>query len=137
MKGDPLRFIHFSGYGATIEKCMNDWLPEGDHPFRKLYSEYSKLHDKNNEDGVSKTPWSYSQYYSGEKIDDKLRVEYRKNNDVMFSIDDPFALNNNDVKKMLRLKKENNTSKVLNSLKDNGIKVTFSKILGHLKNKGK
>lgn len=55
----------------------------------------------------------------------------------MFSIDDPFALNNNDVKKMLRLKKENNTSKVLNSLKDNGIKVTFSKILGHLKNKGK
>ena len=29
----------------------------------------------------------------------------------MFSIDDPFALNNNDVKKMLRLKKENNTSK--------------------------
>lgn len=137
VKGDPLRFIHFSGYGATIEKCMNDWLPEGDHPFRKLYSEYSKLHDKNNEDGVSKTPWSYSQYYSGEKIDDKLRVEYRKNNDVMFSIDDPFALNNNDVKKMLRLKKENNTSKVLNSLKDNGIKVTFSKILGHLKNKGK
>lgn len=78
VKGDPLRFIHFSGYGATIEKCMNDWLPEGDHPFRKLYSEYSRLHDKNNEDGVSKTPWSYSQYYSGEKIDDKLRVEYRK-----------------------------------------------------------
>ena len=45
VKGDPLRFIHFSGYGATIKR-MNDWLPEGDHPFRKLYREYSKLHEK-------------------------------------------------------------------------------------------
>ena len=34
VKGEPLRFIHFSGYGATIKKCMQDWLPEGNHPFR-------------------------------------------------------------------------------------------------------
>ncbi len=101
VKGDPLRFIHFSGYGATIEKCMNDWLPEGEHPFRELYSEYSKLHEKNNEDNVSKTPWSYSKYYSGEDVDDELRVEYRSNNDVMFSIEDPFALSNKEMKHIL------------------------------------
>ena len=33
VKGDPIRFIHFSGYGKTAQKCMNDWLPEGEHPF--------------------------------------------------------------------------------------------------------
>lgn len=130
VKGDPLRFIHFSGYGATIEKCMNDWLPEGDHPFRKLYSEYSKLHDKNNEDGVSKTSWSYSQYYSGEKIDDKLRVEYRKNDDVMFSIDDPFELNNKMMKKLL-VKKENN--KIIRGFefwRKNGTFKTIKRLIG-------
>lgn len=130
VKGDPLRFIHFSGYGATIEKCMNDWLPEGDHPFRKLYSEYSKLHDKNNEDGVYKTSWSYSQYYSGEKIDDKLRVEYRKNDDVMFSIDDPFELNNKMMKKLL-VKKENN--KIIRGFefwRKNGTFKTIKRLIG-------
>ena len=105
VKGDPLRFIHFSGYGATIEKCMKDWLPEGEHPFRELYCEYSKLHEKNNEDNVSKTPWSYSKYYSGESIDDTLRVKYRSNNEVMFSIEDPFALSNAEMKQRLTNKK--------------------------------
>lgn len=32
VKGDPIRFIHFSGYGKTAQKCMRDWLPEGEHP---------------------------------------------------------------------------------------------------------
>lgn len=47
VKGDPIRFIHFSGYGKTAQKCMRDWLPEGEHPFRELYAEYSKHHEKN------------------------------------------------------------------------------------------
>lgn len=101
VQGDPLRFIHFSGYGASAQKCMNDWLPEGNHPFKELYEEYSKLHEKNNEDNVSTTPWSYSVYYSGEKINDALRVRYRSNYDVMFSIEDPFALSNAEIKKKL------------------------------------
>ena len=134
VKGDPLRFIHFSGYGATIEKCMNDWLPEGEHPFRELYSEYSKLHEKNNEDNVSKTPWSYSKYYSGEDIDDALRVEYRSNNDVMFSIEDPFALSNKEMKRLLTSNaNKSNYQKVVESFKRDGFKSTFLKIVNHLK----
>lgn len=134
VKGDPLRFIHFSGYGATIEKCMNDWLPEGEHPFRELYHNYSELHDQNNSDQVSKTPWSYSQYNSGERIDDKLRVKYRQNNDVMFGIEDPFALSNSEMKHLLS---GNNTpsnyQKVIKSFKRDGVKSTFLKIIEHLK----
>lgn len=106
VQGDPLRFIHFSGYGASAQKCMKDWLPEGNHPFKELYEEYSKLHEKNNSDNVSATIWSYATYYSGEKINDILRVRYRSNYDVMFGIEDPFALSNKQM--MKKLKKEQN-----------------------------
>lgn len=98
VQGDPLRFIHFSGFGATAQKCMNDWLPEGDHPFRELYTEYGFQHAKNNADSISKTPWSYNYYYSGEKIDDSLRAKYRSDYDLMFSMEDPFALSNKEMR---------------------------------------
>lgn len=102
INGDPLRFIHFSGYGATAEMCMRKWLPGGDHPFKKLYKEYSELHEANNRDGISKMPWSYSSYKSGEKIDDQIRFAYRKDYDVMFSIEDPFEFNNKYMENQLR-----------------------------------
>lgn len=103
--GKPLRFIHFSGYGPTAEKCMRDWLPQGEHPFRELYAEYSKIHEKNNEDKISSTSWSYGQYYSGEKIDDLLREKYRGDYDLMFSMEDPFALSNREMRKKIKGKK--------------------------------
>lgn len=94
VNGDPLRFIHFSGYGDTIENCMRNWLPEEDHLFRKLYKEYSAVHENNNLDSISKTPWSYACYNSGEKIDDEIRKAYRTNYDLMFSIENPFEQSN-------------------------------------------
>lgn len=105
VKGDEIRFIHFSGYGASAQKCMKDWLPEGEHPFRELYEEYAAKHEKNNDDGVSKTVWTYSQYYSGEKVDDALRTKYRSDYDVMFSMEDPFALSNKEMKAKISKKK--------------------------------
>lgn len=131
VKGDPLRFVHFSGYGATIEKCMRDWLPEGEHLFKNLYKEYSKKHEENNMDKVSKTPWSYDEYYSNEKIADKLRVQYRSNSDVMFSIEDPFALSNKQIARKLKGKKKKETSLIelgLLSLKMDGVKSTWKKM---------
>lgn len=100
--GDPLRFIHFSGYGKVIENCMNNWLPEGDHPFRELYKAYSLEHEKNNADNISKTVWSYATYESGEKIDDSLRLKYRVDYDFMFSMENPFALSNAEMKKRIK-----------------------------------
>lgn len=135
VKGDPIRFIHFSGYGKTAQKCMNDWLPEGEHPFRELYAEYSEHHEKNNSDCVSGTPWSYSCYYSGENIDDSLRAKYRSNYDVMFSTDDPFAMSNKEMKKALK-KGSNNQSllgKVKYVIKNEGISGLFKRIKAKLK----
>ncbi|MDF2855490.1 MAG: hypothetical protein K0Q87_1341 [Neobacillus sp.] len=94
VKGDPIRFIHYSGFGESAEKCMRDWLPEGEHPFKELYSEYAKIHDANNADSISKTLWSYSCYASGERIEDSIRIAYRMDYDVMFSVEDPFEFGN-------------------------------------------
>jgi hypothetical protein len=73
---------------------MRDWLPEGEHPFKELYSEYAKIHDANNADSISKTLWSYSCYASGERIEDSIRIAYRMDYDVMFSVEDPFEFGN-------------------------------------------
>lgn len=93
VKGYPLRFIHFSGQGAMAEKCMRDWLPEGDHPFKELYSEYSELHAKSDNDNVSKTPWTYNEYTDGTMISDKIRIGYRDNISWL-QIENPFELGN-------------------------------------------
>lgn len=139
IKDHPLRFIHFSGYGASAEKCMREWLPEGPHPFKDLYAKYCEIHEKNNADGVSKTPWSYSTYKSNEKIDDKIRIAYRKDYDLMFSIEDPFALSNTYLRKAL---KSRGTKRSINDIfkrsiyiiKTQGIKSFMKKAIKKLTN---
>ena len=101
IQGDPLRFIHFSGFGASAEKCMRDWLPEDEVPFHTLYREYAQQHEKNNADDVSHTAWTYGVCKNNEKIDDSLRLRYRSNYDVMFSIDNPFAMSNSEMRRRL------------------------------------
>ncbi|WP_098749148.1 glycosyltransferase [Paenibacillus sp. EZ-K15] len=133
IKGDPIRFIHFSGYGDTAQMCMRKWLPEGDHPFKKLYSEYSEIHDANNADAISKTTWTYSSYTSGEKIEDSVRYAYRKDYDVMFSVEDPFEFSNEYFNKKignltLITKSSGVISKSFKVIRTQGFKAFFRKV---------
>lgn len=105
IEGDALRFIHFSGYGRTAQKCMDDWLPEEGILFRKLYAEYSEKHDANDSDHISKSPWSYANYESGERVDDAVRRAYRSNWDVMFVHENPFARSNAEYRRLLGVSK--------------------------------
>lgn len=105
IQGDELRFIHFSGYGQTAENCISNWLPEGEHIFKRLYKQYSIVHDNNNYDNISKSKWCYSTYKSGKKIDDSIREKYRKNNEVMFKYENPFEKSNEFYKQELNQKK--------------------------------
>ena len=147
VKGDELRFIHFSGYGKVLKNCINNWLPEGEHPFKYLYKEYRKKHDKNNEDKVSESVWTYSVYNSGEKIDDNLRIKYRNNTQVMFGIENPFDLSNKELRRRLEDCEKNSAMKhriisninkenyqlVVESFKRDGLKSTFLKIVKYFK----
>lgn len=91
VKGDPLRFIHFSGQGAMAEKCMREWLPKGDHAFKKLYQEYDRLHTLSDADHVSDTAWTYAAYENGSMISNEVRIAYRDNISWL-PIENPFAL---------------------------------------------
>jgi len=133
VKGDPLRFIHFSGFGALLERCMDDWLPKGDHVFRRLYSDYEKLHKKSDGDSVSKTPWSYGSFFSGEPIENEVRIKYREH---YYSPDNdlnPFGQSNADILRapIKTGKKENPVGickRVYRVIKYEGVKALFSKV---------
>lgn len=94
ISGDPLRFIHYSGYGAVLDKCCQDWLPPGDHCFKALYRAYAALHEANNADGISKTPWSYSSFLSGEEILPEVRLLYRYDPDILRAQENPYQRSN-------------------------------------------
>lgn len=138
VNGDPLRFIHFSGLGATAEKCMREWLPENETVFHKLYNEYVEAHNINDRDMVSKTTWSYSNYYSGEEILPEIRHRYRSNYDVMFSIEDPFSKSNDYFKHAIVKKGLGSKTKALlftvkTLYKTKGIKGVIIKVKDKLK----
>lgn len=100
--GDPLRFIHFSGFGASTETCMERWLPPGEHPFRTLYAQYSQVHADCDSDGISKTPWSYATFASGEAIDGLVRQFYRDRYWDMLQYGNPFQRSNAFYRDLMR-----------------------------------
>lgn len=137
VEGDPLRFIHYSGYGSVLNNCIEQWLPKGeDHPFKKLHAAYSQLHDANDRDGISKTNWTYAAYNSGERIDDKIRAKYRSDYDLMFSIENPFALSNHYFKRELNngiaQKIGRTLAKMKHIIKTQGFSVLIKKIVKKL-----
>ena len=58
-------------------------------------------------------------------------MQYRGNTDVMFSIQDPFSLNNRKIAQMLKHKKKKELSLIklgVMSLIEDGVKVTWKKV---------
>ena len=132
IEGDPLRFVHFSGLGPSAEKCMREWLPDGTHPFKELYTQYKEIHDKNNVDHISETAWSYGYFTSGEKIKDLVRSGYRSNYDVMFAEEDPFSKSNAFYESLIRATTRNGKDifykKVIRILKNDGFLGLLKKV---------
>lgn len=93
VQDQPVRFVHYSGYGAVAKQCMEKWQGENAAAFTEMYDEYCVQHEKNNEDQISKTPWSYNTYHDGKSIASEVRRRYRTDWDLMFANEDPFALN--------------------------------------------
>lgn len=93
VQDQPVRFVHYSGYGAVAKQCMEKWQGENAAAFTEMYDAYCVQHEKNNEDQISKMPWSYSTYHDGKEIATEVRRRYRTDWDLMFLNEDPFALN--------------------------------------------
>ena len=97
IKGDPLRFAHFSDLETIFERCMDDWLPPGEKVVHGLYDEYKKLHTSYNSDGISRSSWSYATYFSGEKISDSARIFFRDNRHLFPADTNPYSLSDGEI----------------------------------------
>jgi len=115
VNGDPLRFIHFSGFdGGTIDWAIEQWaIGSCKEIFRDLYEEYKKFQQENNRDNMSSFKWSYDFYSNGEKISNKARLVFRDNLEKC-PVENPFAL---DDAKILRYGKTKFHRKIKNILK--------------------
>jgi len=131
---DPLRFIHFSGFDSgTIDWAIKEWMRDKmDSPFIGLYKEYIATLNKFGHTTLGKLPWSYSSYSSGEKVDTRVRVYYRKV--LSGKIDNPFTLSNRSI---MKIGKElgNSSSefsrkfnKGIKMLREDGVKAVVKKV---------
>ena len=125
--GHPLRFIHFSGYDSgTIEWAMREWLPQEENAFPELYRCYGVALARYDQHGLSGTPWSYQQYLSGEKIDDRARLILREQ---PISVN-PFSLSNRallEMKPPETAPAEKLLRKALRVLRDEGLGTFLAK----------
>lgn len=98
INGDPLRFIHFSGYDSgTIDKAIGWWLTDANREtFVKLYADYRQVLAANGQSELGKLPWSYATYEDGRAISGAVRVAYR-NRDLWGKIPEPFASSDEDI----------------------------------------
>lgn len=131
---DPLRFIHFSGFGSSAKMCMKKWLPNEEHVFYELYNEYANIHQENDKDSISKTQWSYSRYSTGEKIEDSVRKKYREDYDLMFSIENPFLKSNKYFIENICSPSRNLLKKCIKVIKEEGILCFLKKVKGAILN---
>lgn len=133
VNNDPLRFIHFSGYGEVAETCIKKWLPAEETAFKDLYKDYAIIHDSNDYDKISSSAWSYNMYFSGEAILKKIRIAYRSNYDVMFAQENPFDYSNRYFARLTSKTKSSTIElyilKVINIIKHEGLKSLIKKVI--------
>ncbi len=103
IQGMPLRFIHFSGFGYVAGQCMERWMDDGNRAFTELYNAYGEMHAACDADEVSKTPWSYATYTSGQPIDREVRIAWRECWEIMGDTGNPFERSNAYLRKLFGL----------------------------------
>lgn len=89
--GSALRCVHFAS--NFLEAAS--WIDESKGCiYNDIYNEYAEELEEMGQSRMSKIPWSYSFFTSGEQIADKAKTAYRKHYYDNPEIDNPFSLSN-------------------------------------------
>lgn len=97
--GENLYFLHFSGFDKgdfeeSVEKYYGD-----DGAIVEIINIYKQSLDEMNIFKISDR-WDFDYYYSGEKVDSRSRMLYRKYTDFFDDIDNPYELSNESILKL-------------------------------------
>ncbi len=105
---DELVFFHFSGFDSGANLTVFDYyVNEKDAIEFKIRDQYIADLNRMKQESLGNYCWSYSLYESGEKIDNKIRTEYR--NQKYFNViqESPFSKSNAYFSHVLCNKKKN------------------------------
>lgn len=103
INGQPLRFAHFSGYdGGTIRMIMKWWMTAfNEDCYREMVDDYTRELDDCGQRIYGKTHWTYACYENGKLINDDVRIQYRDENKLRWTIDDPYNYSDKQLSAML------------------------------------
>lgn len=103
-----LVFFHYSGFDSGAnETVFNYYVPDKTNYIYKLREEYVNEMNENEQSSIGKYPWTYNFYFNGEPINRDIRKQYRDTKLFTSIEENPFALSDNHLYKMMNPDKEN------------------------------
>jgi hypothetical protein len=96
----PLVFFHFSGFDSGAnETVINRYVPDKSEYIYTLRNAYIEKLKQNDFHEMSRRPWSYGYYRSGEKIEKEIRRLYRDKMEMFKEyLVDPFDESNDSIR---------------------------------------
>ncbi len=132
-----LVFFHYSGFDSGAnETVFNYYVPDKDNYIYKLRNEYIEKMNSKNQSSLGNYKWSYDYYFNGEKIDRKIRIQYRDKK-YFETIDmNPFALSNKHFNKIfepeIKEKKDNTSERFIRKVFRKMVPLKLRKMLKSL-----
>lgn len=94
VEGQPIRFFHFSHVYQSLPKYMSKYITNGNKAMYTLRDRYVSKLVRAGLKKLSKIPWSYDYYASGQSIAPEARTKYRVHEDLPFKYPNPFLSSN-------------------------------------------
>ena len=89
--GVPLRFYHFTGFDSGAGRGMTAKYAAHMPAVFELWAEYTRNLEGCGQSTLGNLPWKYLFFDDGTRIEDAMRLEYRRRPDLQRAFPDPFA----------------------------------------------
>ncbi|MCI7568397.1 MAG: glycosyltransferase [Desulfovibrio sp.] len=87
----PLRFYHFTGFDSGAGRGMTARYAVNMPAIFDLWADYTRRLEACGQGELGRRPWKYLFFDNGARIEDAMRLEYRRRPDLQRAFPDPFA----------------------------------------------